>query len=449
MRVLIAGDGEMRKVWEYYAKRLRLEHKVEFLGKVPWDEMPGVYQRADALLFTSLRDSFGTQVREDMAQGLPILALDHQGAGTFVPAAAGIKIPVTTPRETVAGIAEGIRRLARNPEERHRMSEAGRAFARAQTWERRAEWEWEVYEEVTREGASVRLGTPASYGSYGVEKRIEKIDETLDLRGKRVLDLGCGNGSYTAELARRASFVCGVDLQMQHLQAFRQPIHRVQAAGESLPFASESFDVVTMIEVLEHTRCDEEVLKECFRVLKPGGFAVLFVPNKLYPFESHPCHIGHFSIGPNIPLISWFPHALRKRLCHARIYTRRKLLSLAKGAGFRTHKVGCIFPPLDSFRLPFKEFYRRVTRKLEKTPLAAFGVSIYAVLQKPACSQTTTQSAPGSVVSDSISLTVANRAFQSVCQNPSSAAFQQSKFAEPFRRPCGCWIQRKKKRLRP
>ncbi len=403
VRLLIAGDGEMRKPWEDCARRLRVEAKLTFLGKIPWDDMPRLYQSADAFLFTSLRDSFGTQVLEAMAHALPILTLDHQGVGTFVPCDAAIKIPLTTPSDTRTGVAEGIRWLARNPDARRRMGEAGRAFARTQTWEKRAESISKLYEEVISARASVRLGMPASYGSYGVEKRFEKIDETLDLKGKRVLDLGCGNGSYTAELAHRAASVCGVDLQRQHLKAFRQPIHRVQAAGESLPFASESFDVVTMIEVLEHTRCDEEVLKECFRVLKPQGFVVLFVPNKLYPFESHPCHIGHFSIGPNIPLISWFPDALRKRLCHARIYTRRKLLSLAKGAGFRTHKVGCIFPPLDSFRLPFKEFYRRVTRKLEKTPLAAFGVSIYAVLQKPACSETTTQSAPVSVVSDCIS----------------------------------------------
>src|SRR5215470_17418594 len=152
---------------------------------------------------------------------------------------------------------------------------------------------------------SLGLGGPAPYGSYGVKKRIEKIDELLDLKGKRVLDLGCGNGCYTAELARRAAFVCGVDLQRRHLKAFRQPILRVQATGENLPFSSESFDVVTMIEVLEHTRCDEEVLKECFRVLKPEGFLIVFAPNKLYPFESHPCYIGNFSIGPNIPLVSW------------------------------------------------------------------------------------------------------------------------------------------------
>jgi N-acetylglucosaminyldiphosphoundecaprenol N-acetyl-beta-D-mannosaminyltransferase len=414
VRLLIAGDGEMRKSWEHCAERLGLERKVEFLGKVPWDEMPRVYQRADAFLFTSLRDSFGTQVLEAMAKGLPILTLDHQGAGAFVPASAGIKIPVTTPRETVSRIAEGIRRLARNPEVCRRMGEAGCAFARTQTWEKRADRMLNLYEEALSARTSAQLGRPASYGSYAVRKRIEKIDETLDLRGKSVLDLGCGNGCYTAELARRAALVCGVDLQMTHLKEFRQPIPRVEAAGENLPFASETFDVVTMIEVLEHTRSDEEVLKECFRVLKSGGFLVLFVPNKLYPFESHPCRIGGFSIGPNIPVISWLPDFLRQRLCDARIYTRRKLLSLAKTAGFEHHKSGYIFPPLDSFPLPFKEFYRRATPMLEKTPVSRFGVSIYAVLQKPHCPEAAVQAAVPRGVSESVSFEVLGVRVQAV-----------------------------------
>ena len=213
---------------------------------------------------------------------------------------------------------------------------------------------------------------------------MNKIDETIDLKGMRVLDLGCGNGSYTAELVRRSANVCGVDLQMPHLKAFRDAIPRLQAAGENLPFASESFDAVTMIEVLEHTECDSQVLKECFRVLKPGGFLVLFVPNKWYPFESHPCHIGEFSLGPNIPMISWFPGSVRKRLCDARVYSRRKLISMARLAGFQTRGIGYIFPPLDSLRLPFKKAYRRLAFWLEKSALARFGVSIHAVFQKPA-----------------------------------------------------------------
>jgi len=396
IKLLIAGDGEMRKSWEQCAESLGLGSRVEFLGRIPWEEMPRLYQRADAFLFTSLQDSFGTQVLEAMGNCLPILTLDHQGVGTFVPPEAGIKIPVTSLEQTQEGLAEGIRRLALFPEERRKMGEAAHSYARTQTWERRAECMSNLYEEVlsrpahrqgkdrsTASPASVRLGGPASYGSYAVNKRMEKIDETLNLKGMRVLDLGCGNGSYTAELARRAEYVCGIDLHMPHLQAFREDILRVQGTGEHLPFASESFDAVTMIEVLEHANNDTKVLAECFRILKPGGLLVLFVPNKFYPLESHPCRLGNFSLGRNVPLVSWLPESLRRHICFARIYTRRVLFAMARKTGFQIQRSGFIFPPLDSLALPFKHTYRRIASHLEDSPLGRLGVSIYSVLAKP------------------------------------------------------------------
>jgi glycosyltransferase involved in cell wall biosynthesis len=156
VKLLVAGDGEMRSLWEDCARRLHVESRVEFLGEVAWDQMPGLYQSADAFVFTSLRDSFGTQVLEAMGQALPILTLDHQGVGTFVPSEAGIKVPVTSPQQTVAGLAEGIRRLALSPEERQKMGEAAFTYAKTQTWERRAERMSEMYEEVLRRPAMVQ-----------------------------------------------------------------------------------------------------------------------------------------------------------------------------------------------------------------------------------------------------------------------------------------------------
>jgi exopolysaccharide biosynthesis WecB/TagA/CpsF family protein len=147
-KLLIAGDGEMRTAWEQYARRLHLVNRVQFLGHVPWNEMARLYESADAFIFTSLRDSFGTQVLEAMGHGLPILTLNHQGVGTFVPQDAGIKVPVTFPEQTLAGLAEGIRRLALFPEERRKMGEAALAYAKTQTWERRAEYMSKLYEEV-------------------------------------------------------------------------------------------------------------------------------------------------------------------------------------------------------------------------------------------------------------------------------------------------------------
>lgn len=148
VRLLIAGDGPMRKGWESYANDLNLGQSVQFLGQVPWQEMPRLYQRADAFLFTSLRDSFGTQVLEAMGHGLPILTLDHQGVGTFVPPEAAIKIPVDSPRQTIAALANGIRQLALDPQKGLKVGEAARAFASTQTWEKRAQLMSEIYEEV-------------------------------------------------------------------------------------------------------------------------------------------------------------------------------------------------------------------------------------------------------------------------------------------------------------
>ncbi|MFZ0640202.1 MAG: methyltransferase domain-containing protein [Candidatus Acidiferrales bacterium] len=225
-------------------------------------------------------------------------------------------------------------------------------------------------------------GGPAAYGDRGVTARLAKLYRSVNISGLRLLDLGCGNGSYTAELAHRAKWVCGLDAQQQHLTSFRDPIPRVRAIGEMLPFPPDTFDAITMIEVLEHTKSDEAVLAECYRILRRGGRLIVFVPNKLYPFESHPCFLWKKAIGCNIPFVSWLPDSVRKHLCHARIYSKARLLALADGAGFYPEITGYLYPPLDHFPLPFKDQYGAFARRLEESPLRVLGVSIFAVLRK-------------------------------------------------------------------
>ena len=231
---------------------------------------------------------------------------------------------------------------------------------------------------------SWRRGGPASYGSYAIEKRLQTLFRHLSLHGQQVLDLGCGNGCYTQEIAKHAQSVVGIDVEHPNLRAFHEPIPRLVGTGEKLPLPAASFDIVTMIEVLEHTTDDRAVLAECYRILRPGGYLALFVPNKLYPMESHPCHIAKFSIGRNIPFVSWLPDSLRKNLCFARIYSKRHLLRMAQENGFAPEKVGYIYPPIDTFPLPriLKRFYRRISWRLEDSPLRVFGVSIFALLRK-------------------------------------------------------------------
>jgi glycosyltransferase involved in cell wall biosynthesis len=149
-RLLVAGEGPMRQAWQEQAAALGIARRVEFLGQVPWSTMPDLFARADAFVFPSLRDATGSVVLEAMSCGLPILTLDHQGVGAMVAPEAGIKVPVTTPAQAVADLANGIERLGRDVDERRRMGAAARACAAEQTWERRARRMAAWYEDVLR-----------------------------------------------------------------------------------------------------------------------------------------------------------------------------------------------------------------------------------------------------------------------------------------------------------
>jgi SAM-dependent methyltransferase len=102
--------------------------------------------------------------------------------------------------------------------------------------------------------------------------------EQLRSRTGRHLDLGIGDGTFLSALtARTALRVVGADPHPGYLTTFPgdQPLVRV---GENLPFADASFDSVTMLDVLEHTRDERSTLSEVHRVLRPGGLLVLTVP---------------------------------------------------------------------------------------------------------------------------------------------------------------------------
>jgi glycosyltransferase involved in cell wall biosynthesis len=159
VRLLVAGKGAMRNEWETASRRLGLGNRVEFLGQVGYDQMPGLYRSADVFIFTSLRDAFGSQVLEAMASGLPSIALDHQGVRAFVPDNAGVKVPITGPRDTVSSLASAIRFLASSPEARAKMGLAAWEFARTQTWHRRAELMGHWYEEIVHERSNTFISS--------------------------------------------------------------------------------------------------------------------------------------------------------------------------------------------------------------------------------------------------------------------------------------------------
>ena len=95
----------------------------------------------------------------------------------------------------------------------------------------------------------------------------------------RLLDIGCGTG-YTLGVMARHSEAYGLDVAIEGL-AFclgRGLGRLVQAEAEHLPFADESMDVVTALDVLEHLDDDDAALREWRRVCRPGGHLLIYVP---------------------------------------------------------------------------------------------------------------------------------------------------------------------------
>ena len=106
--------------------------------------------------------------------------------------------------------------------------------------------------------------------------------------GRDVLDLGSGFGGSAVWFERYgARSVVGVEVEedkVAHAAEFASRVGAenvafVRGRGEALPFAADSFDLITMYDVLEHVVSPRATLDECWRVLRPGGLlATVFPP---------------------------------------------------------------------------------------------------------------------------------------------------------------------------
>ena len=97
-----------------------------------------------------------------------------------------------------------------------------------------------------------------------------------------IFDVGCGPGYFLREAKRwfPAAKVTGLDYEIALLDWVNLPdATLVQGSAESLPFADNSFDVVSCLQVLEHLKDPDKAISELKRVLKPGGFVCVATPN--------------------------------------------------------------------------------------------------------------------------------------------------------------------------
>lgn len=138
--------------------------------------------------------------------------------------------------------------------------------------------------------------------------RLAWINQHIDLKGLRVLDVGCGGGILTEALSRSGAQTVGLDMAAESVEVARThalsssleidyQVKTVEALALEQP---ESFDVVTCMEMLEHVPHPESVIQSCARLVKPGGLVFFSTLNR---------HPAAFALGIVAAeyLLSWIP----------------------------------------------------------------------------------------------------------------------------------------------
>lgn len=236
----------------------------------------------------------------------------------------------------------------------------------------------------------VALGNPSFVWRAGQDRRLSLIRRYVALENARMLDIGCGIGTYVQKLRDYSEHVYGIDVDPARVGRGTTGGLAV-AVSERLPFADGVFDMVLLNEVIEHVQDDAFTLREACRVVRPGGHIVIYAPNRLYPFETHGVYLGKRYIFGNIPLVNYLPNAIRRRLVpHARAYTSGGIRRLIDGLPVELITHSQVFPGFDNIAARSRTLggmLRTIFHSLERTALRAFGLSHFLVLRTRADKQ--------------------------------------------------------------
>jgi SAM-dependent methyltransferase len=115
-----------------------------------------------------------------------------------------------------------------------------------------------------------------------------------DAESAKVLDVGCGSGAMLVHLSRFGR-PHGVDVSSEAVSRCQERglDAVVHEGGPPLPFAAESFDLITALDVIEHVDDDGELLQELRRLVRPGGRLLVTVPAFRFLWGPHDEINGH------------------------------------------------------------------------------------------------------------------------------------------------------------
>ena len=175
--------------------------------------------------------------------------------------------------------------------------------------------------------------------------RLDHIDGIAGLRGKNVLDVGCGGGILAESMAARGARVTGIDLageplkvaQLHLIESGREVDYRLAAPEDLAREAPGSFDLVTCMELLEHVPDPSITVGACATLAKPGGHLFFSTINR--NLKSYLLAI----IGAEY-VLKLLPRGTHD---YARFIKPSELASMCRAAGLRVESItGMTYNPL-------------------------------------------------------------------------------------------------------
>jgi len=196
----------------------------------------------------------------------------------------------------------------------------------------------------------------------------------------QVLDVGCGAGFLSNELALHHLNVTGVDLSEDSIRVAQKfdstkSVKYLAADAYNLPFADQSFDVLTAMDFLEHVDQPAKAIQEFSRVLKPGGIFIFHTFNRNF--------LAYLVI---IKLVEWLVKNTPKNMHVLELFIKpSELAQYCKQAHLQTQEMIGIKPQFST--IPLKNVWTGVvplSLRFELTRSLLLSYMGYAIKTKPA-----------------------------------------------------------------
>ena len=217
----------------------------------------------------------------------------------------------------------------------------------------------------------------ASPGGLALRVRQQRTLELLDLRGGKVLDVGCGSGVLFERLIDLDCEVWGVDPAPNMIEQCRTRfgnhtrVHPAVGDATSLPFPSNFFDAVTCLGVIDFIQADDLAISEMIRVVKKDGTVLVSFSNLLSPYTAW----RNFVFYPSVKRLRPTYYRLARRPPPPSLVSSIRRLYTVRAATELLSKHGAIMTDVthyyfNIFLSPLDEFFPRwamiMTENLER-----------------------------------------------------------------------------------